>query len=60
MNEAVYTNMCNDSPKLMENDRQELVKMKAWHGRGKKSKLNLILRLGFLLGGMVQSDGAGA
>ena len=52
--------MCNDSPKLMENDRQELVKMKAWHGRGKKSKLNLILRLGFLLGGMVQSDGAGA
>lgn len=34
--EAVYTRMYNDSVNLTENDRQELVKIKAWHMRGKK------------------------
>lgn len=30
-------NLYKDSLKLIENDRQELVKIKAWHRRGKKS-----------------------
>lgn len=50
--EAVYTKMYNDSLSLIENDRQELGKIKTWHRRGKQVYVSFW--------GVARSDGAGA